>query len=184
MNGVPSDENVVIAVVPRDRFSMFRPCLEAVYAFTRMPFRVIVVAGGVDRDTEEYLHHLQSQKTNISIAFLDHLLTQGEARNIALRQVNERFCVVLENDTIVQENWLAPMFDCMREEGAAAVMPLIFWYRGVHAAGCMFQEPEKDGVITFSQKILYTGIKRKRIDYPESHCVLIDRERLPGLEIF
>ena len=184
MDGLTSSESVVIAVIVRDRFSMFPQCLEALYTYTDVRFRVIVVAGGTDRMTEAYLHQLQAQNDNMSVVLVDHLLMQGEARNVALRQADERFCVVLENDTIVHANWLAPMLECMRQEGAAVVMPLILWYRGIHAAGCMFEEREKDGAIVFHHKILYTEIRRKRIDYPESHCVLIDRRLLPRIDIF
>jgi glycosyltransferase involved in cell wall biosynthesis len=184
MNELLSCEAVVIAVVVRDRFSMFRQCLEAVYAFTNVPFRVIVIAGAVDTATKAYLQQLESERNNMRIVLLDHLLMQGEARNIALRQVDERFCVVLENDTIVHENWLPPLLECMQDEGAAVVMPLIFWYRGLHAAGCVFEERVEDGAVIFNHKILYTGIRRKRIDFPESHCVLIDRLLLPTPELF
>jgi len=184
MSGVTSSETVVIVVIPRDRFSTFPPCLEALYAYTHVRFRVIVVAGGTDRATEEYLHQLQMQKGNMTIVLVNRLLMQAEARNLALHQADERFCVVLENDTIVHENWLAPMLKCMREEGAAAVMPLIFWYRGIHAAGCMFEEREKDSALLFDHRIMYTEIRRKRIDYPECHCVLIDRQLLRGIDIF
>src|SRR5207249_1580037 len=123
-----------------------------------------------DRKTKEYLQHLQGQKENMRLVLVDYLLMQGEARNIALRQADERFCVVLENDTIVHENWLAPMLECMREVGAAVVTPLVWWYRGIHAAGCMFEEREKDGAVILDHKIMYTDIRRRRIDYPESHC--------------
>src|SRR5437899_1095345 len=134
MDGLTSSERVVIAVVPRDRFSLFPRCLEALYAYMDVRFRVIVVAGGADRATEEYLRQLQRQKDNLSVVLVDRLLMQGEARNLALRDVHERLCAVLENDTIVHENWLTPMLECMREERAAVVTPLILWHRGIHAA--------------------------------------------------
>jgi glycosyltransferase involved in cell wall biosynthesis len=156
MDGLTSSESVVIAVVPRDRFSMFPQCLEALYAYTEARFRVIVVAGGTDRTTREYLHQLQAHKDNMSVVLADRLLMQGEARKVAIRQADERFCVVLENDTIVHENWLAPMLACRQEERAAVVTPLILWYRGIHAAGCMFEERAKDGTISFHHKIQYT----------------------------
>lgn len=177
-------ESVVIVVVPRDRFSMFPRCLDALYAYTNVRFRVIVVAGGADKRTDDYLRELQAQKDNVTVVLMDRLLTQGEARNIAMRQADERYCVVLENDTIVHENWLPALLDCMREEGAAAVMPLVFWYRGLHSAGCMFEERKKDSIVVFDHMILYTGIRRKRIDYPECHCILIDRQLLSGTDIF
>jgi glycosyltransferase involved in cell wall biosynthesis len=176
-------ESVAIVVVPRDRFSMFPRCLAAIYAHTDVPFRLVVIAGGVDRTTREYLHQLQLQK-HTSVVLVDRLLTQIEARRIGLRQAHERFCVVLENDTIVHKDWLTPMLQCMREEGAAVVAPLILWYRGIHAAGCVFEEREQDGAIAFHHTILYTGIRRKQVDYPESHCILIDRQLLSGIEIF
>jgi len=184
MDGPKSSESVVIVVVPRDRFSMFPRCLEALYAHTHVRFRVVVVAGGTDRRTEEYLHRLQAQKDNLTVVLVDRLLMQGEARNLGLRQASERLCVVLENDTIVHENWLAPMLECMREEDAAVVTPLILWYRGIHAAGCMFEERQGDGAVVFQHRIMYTGIRRRPIDYPENHCVLIDRQRVPGNDVF
>ncbi|MCA1582439.1 MAG: glycosyltransferase family 2 protein [Acidobacteria bacterium] len=179
----PSVERIVIAVVPRDRFSMFPRCLDALYAHTTLPVRLVVVAGDVDRVTERYLRGLQATTGNMSLLLGDHLLTQAEARNLALRQITERFCVVLENDTIVHENWLPPLLKCMRDEGAAVVTPLILWYRGIHAAGCMFDGPGKDDGTIFRHRILYTEIWRKQIDYPENHCVLLDRHLLQG-ELF
>lgn len=175
---------VAIAVVPRDRFSMFPRCLESLYACTDVPFRVIVVAGGTDPTTEEYLRRLPMQRHDLSVVLVDRLLTQAEARNIALRQVDERFCVILENDTIVHENWLAPMLECMRDEGAAVVTPLILWHRGIHAAGCTFDERNEDGAVVFQHRIMYTEIHRRQVDYPENHCLLIDRQVLPAIDIF
>jgi len=163
---------------------MFYPSLEALYSRTHVPFRVIVVAGKTDGATEGYLRQLQVQKGNLNLVFVDRLLTQGEARNTALKHANGRFCVLLENDTVVHENWLPPLLQCLREEQAAAVMPLLFWHRGIHAAGCMFEEREIHGATIFHHKILYSDIRRKRIDYPECHCILIDRKLLPGDEVF
>ena len=158
MSGVTLSNRVDIIVVIRDRFSMFPRCLDALYAFTHVPFRAIVVAGGADRTTREHLHQLQAKRGNMSIVLVDHLLLPGEARNLALRQCNERFCTVLENDTIVHKNWLPPMIECLRDEGAAVVTPLVWWYRGLHTAGCVFEERENNnGTIKFNHRIIYTG---------------------------
>src|ERR1041384_5645692 len=104
MDELTLSETVTIIIVPRDRFSMFRPCLEALYAHTHVRFRVLVVSGNTDGETAEELHQLGVQKGNLTVALVDRLLMQGEARNIALVQTDERFCIVLENDTIVHEN--------------------------------------------------------------------------------
>ena len=149
---------VEVVIVPRDRFSMFPRCLEALYANTEIPFRVIVVAGGADARTAAYLRRFESQMDNATVVLRIRLLLQGEARNVGLRHVSGRYCVILENDTIVHQNWLAPLLDCMEEEDAAVVMPLIYWYGRVHAAGCSFSERDEDGVVTLHHEILYTGI--------------------------
>ncbi len=184
MDEPSSPERLAIVVVVRDRFSMFQRCLAALYAHTDVPFRLLVVAGGVDQETKDYLHRLEAQKGNIKLVFAHHLLLQGEARNIGMRQVDESLCVVLENDTIVHPGWLPPLVQCMREERAAVVMPLVLWYRGIHAVGCTFEQQEKDGTLILRHRILYGDIRRKRIDYPESHCILIDRKQLPSLDLF
>ena len=120
----------------------------------------------------------------MSIVLVDHLLLPGEARNLALRECNERFCIVLENDTIVHKNWLPPMLECLRDEGATVVTPLVWWYRGLDTAGCVFEEQENNATPTLNHRILYTGIRRKQIDYPENHCILIDRRQLPDINLF
>jgi hypothetical protein len=173
---------------------MFAPCLEAVYAHTAVPFRVVAVAGGADPATRVHLRDLQAEKRNMSVVFVDRLLMHGEARNIALREITERFVVILENDTIVHENWLAPLLDCLRETGAAVVMPLILESSGagiIHAAGGLFEWREKDLAIELQHQVLGEGTKppsaplpRMRVDYPEDHCLLIDRHLLADDNLF
>jgi hypothetical protein len=72
----------------------------------------------------------------------------------------------------------------MREEAAAVVTPLILWYRGIHAAGCVFDEQQRGSAVIFRHDILYSGIHRKRIDYPETHCILVDRKRIKTINVF
>jgi GT2 family glycosyltransferase len=179
-----SADSIDIVVFPRDRFSVFPQCIDAIYDHTSEPFNLIAVAGGVDPETKRYLNRLAVERPNFSVVLPDQLLLQGEARNLGLRHAHQRLCVLLENDTIVHENWLTPMLECLREQGTAAVMPLIHWYRGIHAAGCMFHEQQQNGKSLLRHSIIYNDIRRKQIDYPESHCVLLDRQLLSGDDIF
>jgi glycosyltransferase involved in cell wall biosynthesis len=144
-----ASERVVIGVVPRDRLSMFPRCLEALYAHTDGLFRVVLVAGGVDSATRQQLESLQTQHDNLSVLLTDRLLEQAAVRNLVLRHVHERVCVLLENDTLVQTNWLPPLLECMREERAAVVAPLLldFWEGTIHTAGGTFEERQQDGAV-------------------------------------
>jgi Glycosyl transferase family 2 len=177
-------ETIPIIVVMRDRFSMFTRSIEAIYAHTRVPFRLLVVLGGADQATRDDLAAIQAAKGNLTVLLEDRLLLQGESRNRGLRSCDERFLVVMENDTIVHDDWLAPMLECMRDEEAAVVTPLLWWYRGLHAAGGSFHERDTHGTVAFSHTIDYSGIRRRRVDYPENHCLLIDRRRLPQDDLF
>jgi hypothetical protein len=58
--GMMASEMLVIGVVPRDRLSPFPRCLEALYAHTDTPFRVVLVAGGADHATRQHLQSLQA----------------------------------------------------------------------------------------------------------------------------
>ena len=186
-----SVEEVVVGVVPRDRFSMFSRSLEALYANTEVPFRVILTAGGADLRTMRYLRKFEDLKGKCTVVLSDQFLTQGQARNLALKQVKERFFVVLENDTIVHKNWLRPLLDCMQEEGAAVVAPLLLEDGKIHAAGGEFEERTEGGVVNFRHPVNYAGmdissarLRRARIAYPETHCMLIDRHLLPEDDLF
>jgi GT2 family glycosyltransferase len=186
-------QSIAVGVVMRDRFSMFATCLEAISAHTESPFRLILVVGGADPGTKQYLRDFERCHAGTTVVFADALLLQGEARNLALRHCSERFCVILENDTIVHQNWLMPLVDCMQDEGAAVVAPLIldFWSHRIHAAGGGFEELQSRDGVELRHQINQQGLRvatglqgRARIDYPENHCVLINRELLPDEDLF
>jgi hypothetical protein len=175
-----------ILVVPRDRFSVFPRCLEALLACTDLPYRLVIVAGGADATTRRYLLGLARNARNVEVVLPDRLLSQIEARKLGIALVEKvhRYCVVLENDTIVRPGWLPPLLSCMHEEGAAAVMPLVYWHRGLHSAGCSIERKGRGRETVLDHEILYVGLHRKPIGYPESHCILLDLRRLEGIAVF
>jgi glycosyltransferase involved in cell wall biosynthesis len=186
-------EMIVIGVVPRDRLSVFPRCLEALYARTDGPFRVVVVAGGADHATRQHLHTLQAQYDRLSVDLLDRLLEQATVRNIVLQHVPERLCVLLENDTLVHPNWLPPLLECMRAERAAVVAPLLldFWEGTIHTAGGVFEERALHDVVAFHHDMVHyrraptcVPLQRTRIAYAEGHCLLMDRQQLPDHTLF
>ena len=182
--GPLSPDAVTIAVVVRDRYSTFRGCLAALQANTTIPCRVLVVVGGADEVTLAELRAREAHE-NFGLVAQTKPLSQAESRRLALREVDTRFLVILENDTFVHRNWLGPMLECARQEGAAAVTPLVMWYRGVHAAGCSIElSPGVGDERLLRHSIGYTGTTRMPTDYAETHCVLLDLDRLGRRDIF
>lgn len=188
-----ASETVAICVVPRDRLSMFPRCLEALYTHTDGPFRVILVAGGADDATRQQIQTLQAQYANLKVLLVDSLLAQATARNLVLQHVHERLCVLIENDTLVHPNWLPPLLECVRDERAAVVAPLLldYWEGTIHTARGVFEEHARDGAVAFRHESMYHRLpsahvppQRTRIAYAEAHCLLIDRQQLPDPTLF
>jgi glycosyltransferase involved in cell wall biosynthesis len=175
---VKPEDTITILIVPRDRFSNFPPCIEAIYAHTTSTFRVVVLAGGMDSTIQEFVTGLQEEKDNFQVVNLKRLLTQSALRRRAMAYAQGRYCVLMEHDAIVHEHWLSPLMACILEERAAVVMPLISWYRGLHAAGCSCEAKVTDGETLFNHPILSTNISRKPIDSPKSHLILMDLNKM------
>src|SRR3712207_1672468 len=100
MSSVSADA-VAVAVVARDRDSMFRACIEALYANTEERFRLVVVTAGADEATLGFLRRLAETQADVQLLLDDRPLSQSEARQRALSVITERFCAIVENDTIV-----------------------------------------------------------------------------------
>jgi glycosyltransferase involved in cell wall biosynthesis len=65
------------------------------------------------------------------------------------------------------------------------------WAGRIHTAGGVFEEREQDGAVAFHHQMVYEGrktssvvLRRTRIAYPESHCILLDRQLLPDNDLF
>lgn len=172
-----------IAVIVRDRVSTFPRCLRALYAHTQPPFRITVVVGGADLETRAYLDGLVRKHGNMDVIHRDAPLRQGESRRLALSSIAATRCVLMENDTIVHPGWLPPLLDAADRECAAIVMPLVMWHRGIHAAGCNFSLVTRDGTTSLEHSIEYGAIRRKRIGYAETHCMLVDLEQLTHADL-
>ncbi|MGH2567495.1 MAG: glycosyltransferase family 2 protein [Bacteroidota bacterium] len=184
---------VAIAVVPGDRYSLLPRCIESIDRHTHLSFRLIVVDAKADAGTSAYLDKLQAERSNLTVVRADRMLSSGTVRNTALARVNERYVAIVESDIVVRDNWLAPMLACMREERAAVVGPTIIdmAYGRIHTIGAMFKESQTDGRVEFEDVILgretalgKAPLQRRRIDYPERHCILIDRKLLPEKKLF
>src|SRR6266571_835257 len=145
-----SEPLVTIVVVPRERFSVTRRALEALYASTPRPFRLVYVDGGSPARIRRYL--------------------AAEARNIGLRRVRTRYVVFIDNDAIPAPGWLERMVECAEETGAWVVGPLYLVgepdRQEIHmAAGDAGIEERPEGR-RFFERHRFTG---KRLDEVREH---------------
>ena len=92
-----------------------------------------------------------------------------------------KYTVFLDNDLIVQDNWLTKLINCAEETNAGIVGPLYLWNTDkIHMFGGTIQIKdknfyEKHDLVNTHKNILKT-LKRKKCDYIEYHCLFIRSE--------
>ncbi|PYM60735.1 MAG: glycosyltransferase [Candidatus Rokuibacteriota bacterium] len=164
-----SEPLVTIVVVPRERFSVTRRALEALYASTPRPFRLVYVDGGSPPRIRRYLA-AEARSRGFELVRTERHLVPNEARNIGLRRVRTRYVVFIDNDAIPAPGWLERMVECAEETGAWVVGPLYLVgepdRQEIHmAAGDAGIEERPEGR-RFFERHRFTG---KRLDEVREH---------------
>jgi GT2 family glycosyltransferase len=179
---------VTIVVTQRERFSYTKPSLESIYAHTKIPFHLIYVDGNSPPHVKRYLKE-QAQQRQFKLIRREQYLFPNQARNLALRQVNTPYVVLLDNDALVTQGWLAALIQCAQETAAWSVAPL--YLEGlpedgiVHLAGGDVGFSERQGRKTLFRRHRFLKrplarvqdkLQRMETGYVEFHCVLVRTE--------
>lgn len=183
-----SDPLATVAVVQRDRFSPTRAALERLYEVTEPPFKLIYVDGGSPQRVRAYLEE-QARRRGFQLLRRELYLSPNEARNLALRHVDTRYVVFLDNDVLVTPGWLEALVRCAEETGAWTVGPLYCLgppeLQKIHMAGGDCYVREVDGRKRFVEKHhladtalaeVWGALRRAPSDLVEFHCMLVQRE--------
>jgi hypothetical protein len=176
-----------IIVTPRERFSMARRSLESVIANTAGGYRLVLVAGGPPADVRQYLTETCSAY-GYDLILRPDFLVPNSARNIGLAKANTKYIIFLDNDVIVEPEWLNRLVACAEEEGADFVSPLCLQGEiaesNLHTMGGSFKIEQRYGEQYLTEEHLLQRIpseqdrgrwKRLPISYTEFHCALVRR---------
>src|SRR5438445_12790064 len=101
---------VTIVVSPRERYSFAQRSLESSYDQTPEPFELVYVDVDSPSRIKRYLETKAVEK-GFRLIRSSTYLTPNEARNLALREVNTRYVVFIDNDVLVSSGWLKPLVD-------------------------------------------------------------------------
>ncbi len=179
---------VTIAVVPRERFNMTAYSLESIYRETHYPFKMIYVDGGSPNHVRNYLQ-IQAQKKGFELIRTDHYLSPNQARNLALKNLDTRYVLFIDNDVVVTPGWLAALVQCAEETGAWVVGPVYCIgqpeFQTIHMAGGMAHIVDDHGQRDLNEQHRFIGkpwdgvrdqLHREPTELVEFHSILIQTE--------
>lgn len=100
-------ENPLVSIIIPiyNKFDFTFACLSSIHINTEIPYEVILIDNGSDDNTNKLIKKLK----NIKIIRNKENLGFGEACNQGVKIARGKYILFLNNDTIVNENWLSPL---------------------------------------------------------------------------
>lgn len=115
------EAEVCVVFTARERYAHAPKALEALYANTRVPFRLLVVDAATPK---RYLRRIEAAvRGRPRVEFITHdgHLLPNRARNLAIASVREPFVFFVENDCEIRPGALERLLAVSREHSAVAV---------------------------------------------------------------
>jgi GT2 family glycosyltransferase len=116
---------VTIGFVPRDRFCKAAEALELLYANTEIPFDLIVVDCNTPERFRQEMERVLKGRGNVKTIRTDHYLLTHQAHNLVLKENKSEFLCLMENDILVEKDWLSSLLAACEEHPADVAVPLI-----------------------------------------------------------
>jgi len=107
-------ENVDIIICVHNAYEDVKRCMESVLKHSLEPFRIIIIDDGSGEQTKIYLETLAKECLNVKLIRNEQGCGYTIAANKGLKYSDAQYCVLLNSDTIVTENWLDKMINCQK----------------------------------------------------------------------
>ena len=110
--------DVIVIVLDVDGGSMLDECLASIHAQTVMPKRVVVFDNGSRVPASERVNGAEVVRSDENLGFAGGV-------NAALRRADSAFVALINNDVVLDRDWLEMVLEAMREVDVAAVQTVI-----------------------------------------------------------
>lgn len=146
-----------------------RNCFESIARFTNSPYKVIVIDNGSDELTKVYLQ--ESSKLFPSYKLIRYEENMGfvKATNSGLREATAEYICLLNNDTIVTQDWLSEMISVMHDKRIGALNP---------SSNSWGQWPHDRNVQEYAKSLLPEKGKWQETGYCIGFCMMIRKKYL------
>ena len=122
-HSVPAhSQSVDIIICVHNAYEDVKRCIESVFEFSSWPYNVILVDDGSAELTRDYLRGIAEHCPNVKLIRNEKGKGYTYAANIGLRASSADYCILLNSDTIVTENWLDKMIDCAQSDPRIGVV--------------------------------------------------------------
>lgn len=166
---------VTIVMTVREKFSTTIQSINTLINNTPPIYNFIFVDCGLPEETvlPEFIKVIKSDSF---VPQINRIKAANEIKNNFTK-----YTVFLDNDVIVQPNWLTKLIQCAEETNAGVVGPVYLWNTDkIHMFGGTIEIKnknfyEKHQLVNSHKNVLKT-LKRKKCDYVEYHCLLIKSE--------
>lgn len=93
-------------------------CIESIIAHTKYPYRLVIVDNGSDATTREYLAGLKNDSHIDEVLLIrnEENLGAAPAFNQGMKAATSPYVLLLNNDTIVTEEWLSEMIKALNSQ--------------------------------------------------------------------
>ena len=182
--------NVTIVVVPRESMNLLPTVIDRIHEVTTAPFKMIVSESHASASVRRYLKRCETTKEHFKVLYSDQFLFPYEAVNQAIPHITTEFVVFIDNDVIVENEWLEALVQCAIEEKAGCVHPIYLVGqledRKIHVAEGRLIRRMKNGKPFIDSVMSYSGkrvdqipdLRRKPSEFFEWHCVLFRKSLL------
>lgn len=117
----PRDAGVDVIVCVHNALEDVRRCLDSVFRHTAPPFRLIVVDDGSGPETRDFLQEYLQTRPGLLLRN-EQALGYTHAANMGMRAAEAPYLVLLNSDTIVSEQWLERLVQCMESDPAVGIV--------------------------------------------------------------
>lgn len=173
-------EEVCVVFTARERYAHAPKALEALYANTEVPFRLLIVDAATPK---RYLRRIEAAvrgRPRVEFIVHDGYLLPNQARNLAIASVREPFVFFLENDCQIRPGALERLLALSMRTSSVAVPWL--WEDGrrhfdVRLGGVTNLE-SGDIAISPAPDWMAPPTTLEKIEFFENHCFLMPRQSL------
>lgn len=177
--------DVTVGFLPRERFSIAHECLECLLDCTPIPFHLVIVDCNIPQKYMQQMKRVLKGFKNVRFLQYGNYLLPNQSRNRLIEETRSKYLCFIENDILVEKNWLSLLLAACEEGGTSVAVPHIMEGREplgpAHFDWRHHRIKEISGPLGMQIEITprtswedYKGdqFKRRRELFLESHCML------------